>query len=90
MVGLPPKGYQDGKRLDRFTVPLERGETVTIATYDVRCGSSSRQYARIYENLGMTPSAFRSGGKGITLRYTTVSRMLVACLWRSRDGVLRL
>ena len=66
----------------RFAASLKRGETVTNATYEAGFGSSSRLYARVNEDLGMTPSAFRSGGRGVTLRYTTVStavgRMLVA------------
>jgi AraC family transcriptional regulator of adaptative response/methylated-DNA-[protein]-cysteine methyltransferase len=55
---------------------------VTNATYEAGFGSSSRLYARVHEDLGMTPSAFRSGGMGVTLCYTTVptvvGRMLVA------------
>ncbi len=81
-VGLSPKAYQDAKRMERFTESLKRGETVTNATYEAGFGSSSRLYARANADLGMTPSAFRSGGKGVTLRYTTVptavGRMLVA------------
>ena len=81
-VGLSPKAYQDAKRMERFTASLKRGETVTNATYEAGFGSSSRLYARVNADLGMTPSAFRSGGRGVTLRYTTVptavGRMLVA------------
>ncbi|MEO8047906.1 MAG: bifunctional DNA-binding transcriptional regulator/O6-methylguanine-DNA methyltransferase Ada [Nitrospirota bacterium] len=81
-VGLSPTAYQGAKRMERFTLSLSRGETVTNATYEAGFGSSSRLYARAQEDLGMTPSAFRSGGKGVTLRYTTVptvvGRMLVA------------
>lgn len=82
VVGLSPKAYQDAKKMERFTASLKRGETVTNATYEAGFGSSSRLYARVNKDLGMTPSAFRSGGMGITLRYTTaptaVGRMLVA------------
>ncbi len=82
VVGLSPKAYQNTKRMERFTASLKRGETITTATYEAGFGSSSRLYARVQEDLGMTPSAFRFGGKGVTLRYTTVStavgRMLVA------------
>jgi AraC family transcriptional regulator, regulatory protein of adaptative response / methylated-DNA-[protein]-cysteine methyltransferase len=81
-VGLSPKAYQSVKRIKRFTTSLKRGETVTHATYEAGFGSSSRLYARVHEDLGMTPSAFRSGGMGVTLCYTTVptvvGRMLVA------------
>jgi AraC family transcriptional regulator, regulatory protein of adaptative response / methylated-DNA-[protein]-cysteine methyltransferase len=82
MVGLSPKAYQGAKRMERFTASLKQGKTVTHATYEAGFGSSSRLYARVNEDFGMTPSAFRSGGRGVTLRYTTVStavgRMLVA------------
>jgi AraC family transcriptional regulator of adaptative response/methylated-DNA-[protein]-cysteine methyltransferase len=68
--------------MERFTTSLKQGETVTNATYEAGFGSSSRLYARVHKDLGMTPSAFRSGGMGVTLRYATVptavGRMLVA------------
>ena len=91
VVGLSPKAYQDAKRMERFTASLKRGETITNATYEAGFGSSSRLYARAHEDLGMTPSAFRSGGKGVTLRYTTVptavGRMLVAVTERGITAV---
>ena len=86
VVGLSPKAYQGAKRMARFAASLKRGETVTNATYEAGFGSSSRLYARVQEDLGMTPSAFRSGGSGVTLRYTNVptavGRMLVAMTGR--------
>lgn len=91
MVGLSPKAYQGAKRMERFIAALKRGETVTNATYEAGFGSSSRLYARVNEDLGMTPSAFRSGGSGVTLRYTTVptavGRMLVAVTERGITAV---
>ncbi len=90
-VGLSPKAYQSVKRMERFTTSLKRGETVTNATYEAGFGSSSRLYARVHEDLGMTPSVFRSGGMGVTLRYTTVptvvGRMLVAVTERGIAAV---
>ena len=90
-VGLSPKAYQSVKRMERFTTSLKRGETVTHATYEAGFGSSSRLYARVHEALGMTPSVFRSGGMGVTLRYTTVptvvGRMLVAVTERGIAAV---
>jgi AraC family transcriptional regulator, regulatory protein of adaptative response / methylated-DNA-[protein]-cysteine methyltransferase len=91
VVGLSPKAYQNAKRMERFTAALKRGETVTNATYEAGFGSSSRLYARVNEDLGMTASAFRSGGRGVTLRYTTVptavGRMLVAITERGIAAV---
>lgn len=91
VVGLSPKAYQNAKRMERFTLSLKRGETVTNATYEAGFGSSSRLYERVYEDLGMAPSAFRSGGSGVTLRYitvpTVVGRMLVAITERGIAAV---
>ena len=91
VIGLSPKAYQGAKRMARFAASLKRGETVTNATYEAGFGSSSRLYAHVHEDLGMTPSAFRSGGMGVTLRYTTVptavGRMLVAITGRGIAAV---
>lgn len=64
LVGLLPEKYRDNRRMARFTSALKRGETVTSATYEAGFGSSSSLYARAHEELGMTPSAFHSGGMG--------------------------
>ena len=89
VVGLSPKAYQGAQRMTRFAAALKRGETVTNATYDAGFGSSSRLYAHVHEELGMTPSAFRSGGRGVTLRHATVPTpvglMLVAM---TRRGIV--
>lgn len=82
LVGLSPKDYQHARRMERFKSSLKRGETVTTATYEAGFGSNSRLYERVSADLGMTPSVFRSGGAGVTLRYATahtaVGRLLVA------------
>ena len=82
LVGLSPKEYRDARRMGRFAASLKRGATVTSATYEAGFGSSSRLYARVNSALGMTPSAFQSGGTGVTLRFTiaptVVGHMLVA------------
>lgn len=81
-LGLSPKAYQDAKRIERFTALLNQGASVTHATYAAGFGSSSRVAERVSDTLGMTPSAYRSGGKGVTLRYATartaVGRVLMA------------
>lgn len=90
-VGLSPKAYQGAKRMERFAASLKRGETVTSATYEAGFGSSSRLYERVNADLGMTPSAFQSGGTGVTLRFTiaptVVGHMLVAITERGIAAV---
>ncbi len=87
-IGLSPKAYQDVRRIERFTALLKRGERVTTATYEAGFNSSSRVAERMPEALGMTPSAYRSGGRGVRLRYATartpVGRVLIA---RTERGV---
>jgi AraC family transcriptional regulator of adaptative response/methylated-DNA-[protein]-cysteine methyltransferase len=91
VVGCSPKAYQTNRRMERFTALLKRGESVTTATYEAGFGSSSRLYERVPGALGMTPSVFRSGGTGVTLRYaimpTAVGRMLIAMTERGIAAV---
>ncbi len=81
-IGLSPKAYQDAKRIERFSALLHHGESVTSATYAAGFGSSSRVAEHASRVLGMTPSAYRSGGQGVTLRYATartpIGRVLIA------------
>lgn len=91
VVGLSPKAYHDARRMERLKASLKRGARVTDATYEAGFGSSSRLYERANAALGMTPSAFRSGGAGVTLRYctvrTVVGRLLVAATERGLAAV---
>jgi AraC family transcriptional regulator, regulatory protein of adaptative response / methylated-DNA-[protein]-cysteine methyltransferase len=91
IVGHSPKAYRDALRMERFKSSLKRGKTVTIATYEAGFGSSSRLYERVNSDLGMTPSAFQSGGRGVTLRFATVptavGRLLVAVTARGIAAV---
>jgi AraC family transcriptional regulator of adaptative response/methylated-DNA-[protein]-cysteine methyltransferase len=53
-----------------------------MALYEAGYGSSSRLYERSNARLGMTPGAYRAGGKGMVIRYaiarTPIGRVLVA------------
>jgi AraC family transcriptional regulator, regulatory protein of adaptative response / methylated-DNA-[protein]-cysteine methyltransferase len=71
-VGVSPKVYANGIRLRRFRECLRRGQSVTTAAYEAGFGSSSRATERAARDLGMTPSAFRAGGAGLTLHYATL------------------
>jgi AraC family transcriptional regulator of adaptative response/methylated-DNA-[protein]-cysteine methyltransferase len=61
---------------------LKRGEDVTSAMYNAGFGSSSRLYEHASGELGMTPATYRSGGAGVSIRYSVVmcslGRLLVA------------
>ena len=82
IVGVTPKKYAEAKRMEKFKGGLRSGSDVTTAMYDAGFGSSSRLYEKASENLGMTPSEYKKGGKGMTINYTItdceLGRILVA------------
>jgi AraC family transcriptional regulator, regulatory protein of adaptative response / methylated-DNA-[protein]-cysteine methyltransferase len=69
-LGLSPKQYAARLRAGRFKDEVRGGESVAGATYGAGYGSSSRLYEKAGENLGMTPGAYRRGGRGMSIRYT--------------------
>src|SRR6266699_2076811 len=82
IVGITPRQYAEAHRLGQLKAQLKEGEPVTRALYDVGYGSSSRLYERAPSQLGMTPTVYRRGGKGMNINYTIVDcllgRLLVA------------
>nr|WP_321274445.1 methylated-DNA--[protein]-cysteine S-methyltransferase [uncultured Vibrio sp.] len=69
MFGVSPKHYQDAARLRKFKRSLKEGEGVTDAIYSSGYGSISRIYGEANRNIGMTPKAYRAGGKGEIIHY---------------------
>jgi AraC family transcriptional regulator of adaptative response/methylated-DNA-[protein]-cysteine methyltransferase len=90
-TGLSPAGYARALRLERASDALSAGGRVTDAIYDVGFNAPSRFYASSGERLGMTPSAWANGGRGVTIRWaivaTSLGLMLVAA---TEKGVCRL
>ena len=90
-TGLSPAAYSRALRRERAGKALSGGGRVTDAIYEAGYSGPSRFYADNGERLGMTPSAWRDGGKGVTIRWavvpTTLGRMLVAA---TEKGVCRL
>ncbi|MDR3376100.1 MAG: bifunctional DNA-binding transcriptional regulator/O6-methylguanine-DNA methyltransferase Ada [Ancalomicrobiaceae bacterium] len=86
VTGLSPKAYATAHRAVRLRDRLSGGETsVTAAIYDAGFNSSSRAYETADEALGMTPSAFRSGGKDVAIRYAYGQSSLGLVLIASTD-----
>jgi AraC family transcriptional regulator of adaptative response/methylated-DNA-[protein]-cysteine methyltransferase len=81
-LGITPGEYSEARRLERLKGGLRNGRSVTEALYDAGYGSSSRLYESAAHRLGMTPGAYRRGGKGMKVRYATAvseyGRLLVA------------
>jgi AraC family transcriptional regulator of adaptative response/methylated-DNA-[protein]-cysteine methyltransferase len=69
VTGVTPKAYAAAYRARRVRDELPRRDTVTEAIYGAGFSSSGRFYAKSSEVLGMTPTQFRSGGRGESIRF---------------------
>ena len=85
-TGVTPSAYARKLRADRPESALKEESRVTDAIYDAGYNAPSRAYADASERLGMTPSAWKKGGAGVTIRYmiadTSLGPMLVAATER--------
>jgi len=84
-TGVTPKAYADASRARRLRGALAQSGTVTEAIYDAGFNSSGRFYAASQAMLGMTPSRFRAGGSGETLRFAVGQTSLGAILVAATD-----
>lgn len=74
VTGVTPKAYSTAVRNRRVRDRLAAGSaspttTVTEAIYDAGFNSNGRFYATSSATLGMTPTDFRAGGAGTTIRF---------------------
>lgn len=76
VLGITPRQYAEGYRLQNLKGLLRDGQSVTSALYDVGYGSSSRLYERAPDMLGMTPLTYSRGGAGMNITYTIMSTSL--------------
>jgi len=90
-LGVSPAEYTRGLRTRRGEAALESETRVTDAVYEAGYSAPSSFYSDAKERLGMTPSAWRDGGQGETIRWThfdsPIGRMLIAATSR---GICRL
>lgn len=90
-MGVSPAAYARALRAKRAEANLSEDKTVTEAIYDSGYGAASRFYADTKERLGMTPSAWRDGGRGETIRYvrrdSPLGPMLIAA---TAKGICRM
>jgi AraC family transcriptional regulator of adaptative response/methylated-DNA-[protein]-cysteine methyltransferase len=90
-LGVSPAEYARGLRSRRAESALKENGRITDAVYDAGYSSPSGFYSDAKERLGMTPSAWREGGRGETIRWTTfdspIGPMLIAA---TSKGICRL
>jgi AraC family transcriptional regulator of adaptative response/methylated-DNA-[protein]-cysteine methyltransferase len=75
-MGISPRQYAEARRAARFKAGLKAGQSVTEAMYGAGYNSSSRLYEKAAAQLGMTPSTYGKGGKGMKIGYTLVESFL--------------
>lgn len=76
IVGASPSAYLRSRRADAFRRALREASSVSAATYAAGYAASSRAYADASRHLGMTPSAYRRGGAGVTIRWAATDTFL--------------
>jgi len=90
-TGVTPAAYYRSLRARRAETALVQNDRITDAIYDAGYSGPGRFYADAGARLGMTPSAWRDGGRGETIRWasaqTDLGTMLVAATAR---GICRL
>ncbi|MGE3396451.1 MAG: bifunctional DNA-binding transcriptional regulator/O6-methylguanine-DNA methyltransferase Ada [Sphingomonas sp.] len=90
-TGVTPAAYARSLRARRVQAALEETGRITDAIYDAGYSGPARFYADAKARLGMTPSAWRDGGRGEIIRWaiadTDLGAMLVAATGK---GICRL
>ena len=85
-TGVTPAAYVRAHRAKRAERALKESDTVTEALYDAGYAAPARFYADMPDRLGMTPSKWRDGGRGETIRWgvapTDLGPLLVAATTR--------
>jgi AraC family transcriptional regulator, regulatory protein of adaptative response / methylated-DNA-[protein]-cysteine methyltransferase len=85
ITGVTPKAYAAAHRAQRVRDELSRSDTVTEAIYGAGFNSNGRFYATSSEVLGMTPTDFRSGGHGTSMRFAVGECSLGSILVAATD-----
>lgn len=86
ITGLTPKQWATAHRARKVRAELSDEEmSVTGAIYGAGFNSNSRFYERSNEVLGMTPTAYRSGGKDADIRFAVGETSLGAILVAQSD-----
>jgi AraC family transcriptional regulator of adaptative response/methylated-DNA-[protein]-cysteine methyltransferase len=91
-TGVTPAAFARALRARRAEAGLgKENGSVTQAIYDAGYAAPSRFYAEAGARLGMTPSAWRDGGRGAAIRWTTAQTSLGEMLLAATErGICRL
>jgi AraC family transcriptional regulator of adaptative response/methylated-DNA-[protein]-cysteine methyltransferase len=75
-VGLTPRQYVEARRAERLRARLREGDTVSRASFEAGYSSPSRVYEQATAHMGMTPGAYRKGGRGVRIGYAVAATPL--------------
>ena len=90
-TGVSPAAYVRGLKGERVRQALSAEGRVTDVIYDAGYSGPSRFYAESARQMGMTPSAWKNGGAGVTIRWTVAQTSLGPMLVAATDkGICRL
>jgi AraC family transcriptional regulator of adaptative response/methylated-DNA-[protein]-cysteine methyltransferase len=84
VMGITPREYADAVRVGAFKEHLRSEDTVTDAVFAAGYTSNSQLYARVDDQLGMTPSEYQSGGPS-AIHYATATSPLGVILAASTE-----
>ena len=92
ITGVTPRQFVESCRMGRLKSRLRGQQPVATATYAAGFGSSSRVYEKTNGRLGMTPSAYRDGGRFARIGYSIadcpLGRLLLAATERGVCAVI--
>jgi AraC family transcriptional regulator of adaptative response/methylated-DNA-[protein]-cysteine methyltransferase len=86
IVGLSPREFQSAIRAGRLRTSLRDGRDVTTAIYEAGYGSPSRVYEAAPTGKGMSLSAYRRGGAGMRIAYSTIASPIGQVLVAATDN----
>lgn len=84
-TGVTPAAYARGLKSQAATAALSGAATITEAIYEAGYSAPSRFYEGAGRRLGMSPSVWKRGGAGVTIRWTTAPTSLGALLLAATD-----
>lgn len=84
-TGVTPAAYARGLRARAAAEALKKDTSVTEAIYEAGYSAPSRFYEGGARRLGMTPSAWKRGGAGVTIRWTVAETSLGPLLVAATD-----
>lgn len=92
VTGVTPRAYFTAWRAQRVREELAHCETVTEAIYGAGFNSNGPFYAASAQVLGMTPTSFRAGGSGVSIRFAvgecSLGSILVAATGKGICSIL--